>query len=90
MIHAPGNSVGMTKTPQPAGQIPHPLSSADDDPLMTQAEVAQLLGIRAQTLAVWRHRRVGPPFVQLSPRQPRYRRAAVIAWLASRDVEVQP
>lgn len=48
---------------------------------LTEREVATLLAVKPETLAVWRHRRVGPPFVRLGPRTPRYRRSEVLAWV---------
>ena len=35
-------------------------------------------------LRVGRHKGYGPPFIKLSPRQVRYRRDAVLAWLQER------
>lgn len=55
--------------------------------LLTEAEVADLTRIPAATLATWRHRHKGPPFVQLGARTPRYVRAEVLAWIAERSVK---
>lgn len=59
------------------------------DPL-TPEQAAEMLSVKLGTLAAWRHRRVGPPFLQLAPRSPRYRRADVDAWLKSRKVSTAP
>lgn len=42
-------------------------------------------GISTNLLAQWRFRGDGPPFIKPSPRKVVYRRAAVEAWLASRE-----
>lgn len=65
-------------------------TTAIADELLTPEETAELVKTNKALLAVWRHRKIGPPFVQLSPRMPRYWRSAVLAWIASRGVEVQP
>lgn len=61
-----------------------------DDDLLTPVQAAALLRVKVTALAVWRHRKIGPPFVQLAPRTPRYLRSALTAWVASRGVQVQP
>lgn len=55
------------------------------EPLATERAIASMLGVRRETLAVWRHRKMGPPFVQLGPRTPRYRVADVEAWLKAKS-----
>ena len=46
---------------------------------LTQAEVAQLLGVPARTLEGWRLTRSGPPWLKLG-RHVRYDRDDVLAW----------
>lgn len=51
--------------------------------LLTEAEVARLLGLSPRTLRRWRHaNRSGPPFVYIGGRV-RYRRDELEAWLES-------
>lgn len=60
-------------------------------------ELAELSGVREQTLAQWRHRAKkepsaparGPHFVKLG-RLVRYPAASVHAWLSQRDLAVTP
>ncbi len=59
----------------------------DADVLLTSAEAAKLLGISPSTLAHWRSGGLPcPPVVRLGERTLRYRRSAVLAWAASREV----
>ena len=55
------------------------------DEVMGVAETCQLVGAGKSTLARWRMRGEGPPFVVVGPRFIRYRRSAVDAWMASRE-----
>lgn len=57
-----------------------------DDELLTPREAAEVLRTKEGTLAAWRSRRTGPPWIQVSERMPRYKRAALTAWLAERTV----
>jgi excisionase family DNA binding protein len=52
-------------------------------PFLTAEEAAQRLGIRNQTLAVWRGRGMGPPFHKIGNRI-RYREDDLELWLRSR------
>lgn len=57
------------------------------DELLTTKEAATVLGVKPNTLEIWRHKGKGPPFVRLgdgSCAPIRYVRAAVSEWLASR------
>lgn len=72
------------------------------DNLLTPEQAADLLGIHVVTLAGWRHKRNGPPYVILGintdlsqgrKRATRYRLSDIEAWLASRTVnprDVEP
>lgn len=58
----------------------------DGDELLDTAAAARLLGISPSTLAHWRSDGLPtPPPVRLGRRAIRYRRAAVLAWAASRE-----
>lgn len=54
-------------------------------PLLTEDEVAELLGVPVARLAEWRYKRSGPAFVKVG-RQPRYRTEDLDAWLTARTV----
>lgn len=54
-----------------------------DDLLSTRA-VADWLGTSTQWVEISRGKNYGPKFTRISPRQIRYRRADVLAWLKSR------
>ena len=58
------------------------------DDLMSSKEAAKLLGIKSNTLEVWRHQGRGPQFVKLGDSRQsmvRYLRSAVITWVAQRS-----
>jgi predicted DNA-binding transcriptional regulator AlpA len=52
--------------------------------LLTTTATAEWLGVSSQWLEIGRSKAYGPPFVRLSPRRVRYRRADVLAWLQER------
>lgn len=54
--------------------------------LLGQEEVAHRLGVQAATLATWRFRGFGPPFVKVG-RSVRYRLSSLEAWLETRLVD---
>ena len=56
----------------------------NDHNLLTTREVAALLGCSDRWVIIGRHKKWGPPFVKMSPRQVRYRRADLLAWLQER------
>lgn len=61
--------------------------SVDLDDLLTSAETAALLGIKPNTLEIWRTKGHGPAFLKLgtAPQAPvRYRRSEVMEWLEQR------
>lgn len=45
-----------------------------------------MLGVPVKTLSAWRCRGHGPEFIRLAPKTPRYRRSAVLAFIAARAV----
>ena len=67
---------------QPAGR-PIPEHA---DALLFTAEAAFLAGLEPRTLEAKRLRGGGPPFVRISTRAVRYRRADLKAWIESRIV----
>lgn len=61
----------------------------DDDLLLTDIEAGEFIGgkekpLSPRTLAGWRSRRYGPPFVKPSPKCVRYRISDLRTWMASR------
>lgn len=57
------------------------------DALMTEDEVAAMLRVEPRTVRLWRQTR-GLPFIRLSRKVVRFRRADVEAWLARQIREV--
>lgn len=60
------------------------MASIDLGDLLTNEQTADLLGIRPNTLEVWRCNAKGPPFIKLGthPSSPiRYQRSRVMAWI---------
>ena len=60
---------------------------SEQDDLMTSAAVSALLGIKPNTLEIWRTKGHGPAFLKLgtAPQAPvRYLRSKVVAWLEQR------
>lgn len=55
--------------------------------LLTEREVAQILGVKPQSLAVWRLRGKNLPFLRVG-RLVRYRKSDIEKWLDSQTVEV--
>jgi excisionase family DNA binding protein len=59
------------------------------DRMMTTAEAAEYLGVRPQTLSVWRSNKRYPiPFIKVG-QGVRYRKSDLDAWLESRTVKPQ-
>jgi hypothetical protein len=58
-------------------------SGAADDLLATR-ETADWIGVSIQWLEIGRSAGYGPPYIRVSPRCIRYRRADVILWLRER------
>lgn len=54
---------------------------------LTEKAVAEMLNVSKYTLRTWRNRGEGPPAVLLGPRTPRYPRAGLEQWLASRTTK---
>lgn len=61
-------------------------TTVDLDDLLSSEQTAALLGIKNNTLEIWRCKGKGPAFIKLGqhPSSPiRYQRSRVMAWLAS-------
>ena len=63
--------------------------SAADEALMTTEQLARLLGVDPSSVRRWRTSTPvqGPPFIRMSDRVVKYRRADVQRWLDSRRVD---
>jgi hypothetical protein len=60
------------------------MATVDLDDLLSNEQTATLLGIKSNTLEIWRHKGKGPPFIKLGdhPASPiRYQRSRVMAWI---------
>ena len=55
--------------------------------LLTDIQVAELLGVQRKTLQQWRYLGKGPKFISISRRCVRYRLRDVIEWLNERVVQ---
>lgn len=59
-------------------------SLLDSKRLLDTPAAADVLGISPETMRKWRHRGIGPAYVQLSRSQVRYRIADLDKWIKSR------
>lgn len=60
------------------------MATVELNDLLDNEQTATLLGIRPNTLEIWRHRGKGPAFIKLgtNPSSPvRYQRSRVMAWI---------
>jgi predicted DNA-binding transcriptional regulator AlpA len=55
------------------------------DPVLSEKQLLEWLGVSSPTASRWRASGEGPPFVQLGPRRIGYRRSAVEGWLDGRE-----
>lgn len=62
------------------------MADVDLKDYQTRAEVAQLLGISAETLRLMEQRGEGPTVVRFSPRKSLYRNTDLIRYLKARTV----
>jgi predicted DNA-binding transcriptional regulator AlpA len=53
--------------------------------LLKDADVAKMLGIKPDTLRIWRLAGKGPKFLKIGTHNVRYRRETVEAWLAAQE-----
>jgi hypothetical protein len=61
------------------------MSTVELDDLLNNEQTSNLLGIKKNTLEIWRSKGKGPPFIKLGshPSSPiRYQRSRVMDWLA--------
>jgi len=58
------------------------------DEFLTTEETAKLLKVTTMTLAQWRYRGDGPPFMRLGPRLIRYSRKTVAAFMRETEGRV--
>jgi predicted DNA-binding transcriptional regulator AlpA len=63
--------------------MPHPNQEGRES-LLTTKQAAELLGQSDGTLRRWRSVRTGPTYVQLSPRNVRYRKSDVLRYIAEK------
>jgi predicted DNA-binding transcriptional regulator AlpA len=56
----------------------------DESDLLDTSQLAEWLGLSVATLEIWRTKNLGPPWIKLSERRTRYRRADVLGWLEIR------
>ena len=69
----------------PLELLPEEKSMETEQRLLTETEVAKLLGLSPRTLQAWRYRGGHtPPFIKVG-RSVRYRRADVLSWLRERQ-----
>jgi hypothetical protein len=61
--------------------LPVAVPAANDAEYLTPAQAAQLLGVKVNTLEIWRTQGRGPPFVKLSRNAVRYERARVLRYM---------
>jgi predicted DNA-binding transcriptional regulator AlpA len=73
-----------------AGPLAGNLHVNTTDELLDNEQTAALLGLKPNTLEIWRHKGKGPEFLKLgdTPQAPvRYVRSKVMDWLARRSFE---
>jgi hypothetical protein len=58
-----------------------PMTSADEEPFLTEPEAAQVIRVSARTLRRWRVDGTGPPVAGYAGRRALYRRSDLLAWL---------
>jgi excisionase family DNA binding protein len=61
----------------------------DDSQLLKTKEAAELLGLKAVTLRIWRMKGTGPDFYRVNGRAIRYRRSDLEAFARRNYVEVE-
>jgi predicted DNA-binding transcriptional regulator AlpA len=65
--------------------VPSATSSHGIEPLISERQLCELLGIGLPTIARWRSEGNGPRFIVLGVRRLAYRPSDVRAWLAERE-----
>ena len=64
------------------------MSSMHERTLLTERDLAGMLGKPPRTLSQWRYRQVGPPFLRLVGGSVRYDLADIEAWLDTQRVDL--
>jgi helix-turn-helix protein len=59
---------------------------AMQEEMIKATDAARILGVARQTLAGWRARHIGPPYVALTARSLRYKRSDLTAFIQAREV----
>jgi DNA-binding transcriptional MerR regulator len=57
------------------------VTSANDEPFLTETEAAKAIRVSARTLRRWRAEGTGPPVAGYAGRRALYRRSELLAWL---------
>jgi predicted site-specific integrase-resolvase len=58
-----------------------PVTSANEEPFLTEPEAADIIRVSARTLRRWRQQGTGPPVAGYAGRRALYRRSELLAWL---------
>lgn len=56
------------------------------EPLLTPAQVGEIIGVDPWLLAEWRQMKTGPPYLKLSHKVVRYDPKTLRKWIASHEV----
>src|SRR6266508_460343 len=64
----------------PSGQN-WPMTSADEEPFLTEPEAAEIIRVSPRTLRRWRVAGTGPPVAGFAGRRALYRRSELLAWI---------
>jgi DNA-binding transcriptional MerR regulator len=59
--------------------------ASDREPLLTEAEAAEVIRVSARTLRRWRVEGTGPPVAGYAGRRALYRRSDLLAWLRRKE-----
>ncbi len=57
------------------------MTSANDEPFLTEPEAAEVIRVSARTLRRWRIAGTGPPVAGYAGRRALYRRSELLSWL---------
>jgi DNA-binding transcriptional MerR regulator len=57
------------------------MTSANDEPFLTEPEAAEIIRVSPRTLRRWRMPGTGPPVAGYAGRRALYRRSELLAWL---------
>ena len=62
-------------------------TATESDRRVTSAEAAEYLGYKPQTLALWRHKGIGPRYYKINGGRVLYRMSDLERWMEARAVE---